>query len=103
MTYYRVSKNSNKGVICGTGTELQKKTNKQTNKQTNKKQKKPALFCTIMGVYRHDRIIHVLTISTCVICGTGTAYPSGAPEFSPDLYFVSFGHCVVCSSSTIIL
>ena len=42
--------------------------NKQTNKQTNKQKKQknnPALFCTIMGAYRHDRIIHVLTISTC--------------------------------------
>ena len=45
---------------------------------------------------------------TGVTSGVGTAYPSGAPEFTPLPGFVdrclsfctfSFGNCVVCSSS----
>ena len=65
-------------------------------------------FCVI--------VLSTSMYSRCIICGSGTAYPSGALEFTLGLSEVrvtrslvlcvcfvnrslSFGHCVVCSSS----
>ena len=64
----------------------------------------------------------LLDNTTETTSGTGTAYPSGSPDFTPGIYWgscystfsfmcmfyrslfvistFSFGHCVVCSSST---
>jgi hypothetical protein len=55
----------------------------------------PYKLTSTFGLVSMFTFIHNLSL-------TGTAYPSGAPEFTSScsiLSFLLFGHCIVCSSN----